>query len=145
MANSSGRLGLMKNMLWYKVPAGITFVLVLIATELYAFASWGFLLGIVFGWIPSLVAATIAAFIWPLLALVLVVFLVMAFPSESGEVFWSILGLLFLVGVLKGLYQAYMDVNQKWNHDKIFRVLVSVLLLTFLTFFVTVIYYTTKS
>jgi hypothetical protein len=57
----------------YRVGGLITAALVFIACWAYAVLSWGFLLGVGLGWIPSLFIAVIAGFIWPLLALALVV------------------------------------------------------------------------
>lgn len=39
----------------------------------YAFISWGLLLGLVFGWIPALIGGTIAGFLWPLVVLVVAI------------------------------------------------------------------------
>lgn len=58
---------------YYKIGFWITAVISFIACWIYAIASWGFLLGVGLGWIPSLFIAVIAGFIWPLIALVLVV------------------------------------------------------------------------
>ncbi len=57
----------------YPVGGFITGAITFIACWIYAIVSWGFLLGVGLGWIPSLFIAVIAGFIWPLLALVLVV------------------------------------------------------------------------
>ena len=56
----------------YPIGGFITGAISFIACWIYAIASWGFLLGVGLGWIPSLFIAVIAGFIWPLLALVLV-------------------------------------------------------------------------
>jgi hypothetical protein len=56
----------------YKIGFFITAIIVFIACWIYAIVSWGFLIGVGLGWIPSLFIAVIAGFIWPLLALVLV-------------------------------------------------------------------------
>ena len=58
---------------WYWIGFFITSVITFIICWIYAIASWGFLLGVGLGWIPSLFIAIIAGFIWPLIALVLVV------------------------------------------------------------------------
>jgi hypothetical protein len=58
---------------YYYIGFWITAVISFIACWIYAIASWGFLLGVGLGWIPSLFIAAIAGFIWPLLALVLIV------------------------------------------------------------------------
>ncbi len=56
----------------YPIGGFTTGAIAFIACWIYAIASWGFLLGVGLGWIPSLFIAVIAGFIWPLLALVLV-------------------------------------------------------------------------
>ena len=57
----------------YKIGFFITAVIAFIACWIYAIVSWGFLIGVGMGWIPSVFIALIAGFIWPLIALVLVV------------------------------------------------------------------------
>jgi len=57
----------------YRIGGYITGVITFIVCWIYAIASWGFLLGVGLGWIPSLFIAVIARFIWPLLALVLII------------------------------------------------------------------------
>ena len=57
----------------YPIGGSITGVITFIVCWIYAIASWGFLLGVGLGWIPSLFIAVIAGFIWPLLALVLII------------------------------------------------------------------------
>ena len=56
----------------YPIVGLITGVIVFFACWICAIASWGFLLGVGLGWIPSFFIAVIAGFIWPLLALILV-------------------------------------------------------------------------
>lgn len=56
---------------WYWVGAVITGLLVFAGVWIYAIAQWGFLLGIMFGWIPAIIAAFIAGLLWPLLALII--------------------------------------------------------------------------
>lgn len=58
---------------YYKIGFWITAVITFIVCWIYAIASWGFLLGVGLGWIPSLFIAVIAGFIWPLLVLVLLI------------------------------------------------------------------------
>lgn len=60
----------------YRIGAFITGALAFIASWAYAAISWGFLLGVGLGWVPSMFIGIIAGFIWPLLALILVVCLV---------------------------------------------------------------------
>ena len=55
---------------WYKVGGYITGFLSFLAIWIFAFASWGFLLGLMFGWIPALIGGFILGFLWPLVLLV---------------------------------------------------------------------------
>jgi len=54
----------------YEVVAKITGFIVFIGCYIYCIASYGFLLGVGLGWLPSLIVAVIAGALWPLLALV---------------------------------------------------------------------------
>ena len=49
----------------------ITAIIAFLASWVYAVMSWGFLLGVGLGWIPSFFIAIIAGAIWPLFALIL--------------------------------------------------------------------------
>lgn len=48
----------------------ITGVLVFFGVWIYALSQWGFLFGIMFGWIPAIIAGVIAGALWPLVAIV---------------------------------------------------------------------------
>ena len=63
----------------YWIWAFLTGVLVFVGVWIYAMSEWGFLLGIVFGWIPAIIAAFIAGLLWPLVALAIVGILLLAF------------------------------------------------------------------
>ena len=39
---------------------------------IYAFASWGLLIGLAIGWLPALIGGAIAGFLWPLGAIALI-------------------------------------------------------------------------
>ena len=52
--------------------AFLTGILVFIGVWIYAISQWGFLLGIMFGWIPAIIAAFVAGLLWPLLALIVI-------------------------------------------------------------------------
>ena len=56
----------------YELGSIITFFVVFVASWIYCIASYGYLLGVGLGWLPSLIVASIIAFLWPLLAIVLV-------------------------------------------------------------------------
>jgi hypothetical protein len=53
----------------YMVGVWIVGVLSFIAIWIYALASWGFLIGLMFGWIPALIGGVILGYIWPLVVL----------------------------------------------------------------------------
>jgi hypothetical protein len=53
----------------YRVGVWIVGVLSFIAIWIYALASWGFLIGLMFGWIPALIGGVILGYIWPLVVL----------------------------------------------------------------------------
>jgi hypothetical protein len=57
----------------YKIGCTISFVIVFLGCWIYCIASYGFLLGVGIGWFPSLIAAGILSFFWPLLVLGLIV------------------------------------------------------------------------
>jgi hypothetical protein len=58
-----------------------------IASWIYCISSYGYFLGISLGWIPSIIAASIAAIIWPIAVLAMIamaIFLFMYFRSAAG-------------------------------------------------------------
>ncbi len=57
----------------YLVGAWITGVIAFIVIWIYALASWGFLLGLMFGWIPALIGGLIIGLLWPLVVLLVIV------------------------------------------------------------------------
>ena len=46
-------------------------IIVFIGVWIYAISEWGFLLGLIFGWIPAIIAGVIGGFLWPLIALII--------------------------------------------------------------------------
>ncbi len=52
---------------WYRTGAVITFCIVFVISWIGCVASYGFLLGVGLGWLPSLIVAGLAAVLWPLL------------------------------------------------------------------------------
>ena len=54
-------------------------ILVFAAVWIYAISEWGLLLGIMFGWIPALIAGIVGGFIWPVLVIGLVLLLWLMF------------------------------------------------------------------
>lgn len=58
---------------WYLLGYRISFALIFVGCWIYCIASYGFLIGVGLGWLPSAFAAAILSFFWPLiLGLVLV-------------------------------------------------------------------------
>ena len=62
MSSDDGQLGCI-----YRVGFAITWVLVFIGSWVYCIATYGYLFGVGLGWLPSVIVATIAAALWPLL------------------------------------------------------------------------------
>lgn len=58
----------------YGVGYIITFFIIFIGAWIYCIATYGFLLGVGLGWLPAAITAGIAAFLWPLILLVIVGF-----------------------------------------------------------------------
>jgi len=63
----------------YGVGAIITGVIVFFGIWIYSFASWGFLIGLMIGWLPAIIGAFIAGVLWPLILLVGLPLLVLLF------------------------------------------------------------------
>ncbi|MBP9864213.1 hypothetical protein KBC54_02065 [Patescibacteria group bacterium] len=63
----------------YMIGVWITGVLSFVVIWIYALVSWGFLFGLMFGWIPALIGGAIPGFLWPLvlLAVLGIIFLIM--------------------------------------------------------------------
>jgi len=56
----------------------ITGVLVFVGVWIYAMAEWGFLIGIIFGWIPAFIAGLIGGLLWPVIIALLFIFIFFA-------------------------------------------------------------------
>ncbi len=56
----------------YMVGVWIVGVLSFAGIWLYALASWGFLLGLMFGWIPAAIGGVILGFLWPLVVIAVI-------------------------------------------------------------------------
>ena len=54
---------------WYMVGYWICWVITFLGCWIYCIATYGFLLGVGLGWLPSAIAATIISIFWPLIAL----------------------------------------------------------------------------
>ncbi len=68
---------------WYWVGYKICFVLVFIGCWIYCIVSYGFLLGLGLGWLPSGIAAALVSFVWPLLVSALVILIGVFFYIRS--------------------------------------------------------------
>ena len=64
---------------WYYFGAIISGILIFAGTWIYAMGEWGFLWGIIFGWIPALIAGVVGGFIWPILAIIILICAVSAY------------------------------------------------------------------
>ncbi len=59
----------------YGIGAIITGIIIFIGVWIYAIASWGFLLGVMIGWLPAMIAGLIGGILWPLIILIVVGFI----------------------------------------------------------------------
>ena len=57
----------------YRIGFVITWIVTFIGSWIYCIAAYGFLFGVGLGWLPSAIVATVAAFLWPLIALCVLV------------------------------------------------------------------------
>jgi|GEM_PF-1224333 len=63
----------MQNGLWYLVIGWIVGFICFTGIWIYAFNTWGFLIGLAIGWLPALIGGLIAGFLWPLILVAIVV------------------------------------------------------------------------
>lgn len=61
----------------YLIGVWITGIIVFFGIWIYAFVSWGFLIGLAIGWLPALIGGFIAGLLWPLIALGLVILIIL--------------------------------------------------------------------
>ena len=57
---------------WYSIGFVITGLITFLGSWIYCIATYGFLLGVGLGWLPSIIVAVIAGALWPLIALAIV-------------------------------------------------------------------------
>lgn len=50
-------------------------ILVFVGVWIYAMTEWGFLMGIIFGWIPALIAGFIGGLLWPVIIALIFIFI----------------------------------------------------------------------
>lgn len=58
--------------LGYWIGYWIFFVLIFLGCWLYSVAAYGFIIGVLIGWLPSVVVAGIVSLFWPLIVLAIV-------------------------------------------------------------------------
>lgn len=51
----------------YLIGYTVSWLIIFLGVFINAVEEWGFLLAIMFGWIPALIAATVISLFWPLL------------------------------------------------------------------------------
>lgn len=56
---------------WYSTIGYISAFLTFFGVWIYAIGEWGFLIGIMAGWIPAFITAVIAGYTWPIVIFVL--------------------------------------------------------------------------
>lgn len=61
----------------YPIGRIITGFIVFIASWLYCIATYGFLFGVGLGWLPSIIVAVIAGYLWPLIVIAIVALIVL--------------------------------------------------------------------
>ena len=59
----------------YQIIACITGVVSFFAIWIYAFTSWGFLIGLAVGWLPAIIGAFLIGALWPIALPALFIFL----------------------------------------------------------------------
>lgn len=101
----------------YPVIAALVALPVGIATWIYAVVTWGFLLGLGFGWIPGIIAGVIAGLLWPLIALVLL--------GAGGLLLWVVVEdkprLLRILGAFLGIGVLAFGCVSLWAHQSRIR------------------------
>ena len=130
----------------YITGAYITGVITFFGIWIYAFASWGFLVGLAIGWLPAMIGAYIFGFLWPLILLVVVLFLMAGLFSYFGAeiIGWGVLAFFAfsIVSWIHGIYKDFKNGNysiksmwrralEYWKRRKIFLI-TSFLIICFL-------------
>lgn len=54
----------------------ITAVIVFIISYIYCIATYGYLLGVGLGWLPSIIVAVIAGIVWPIILIIIIIIMV---------------------------------------------------------------------
>jgi hypothetical protein len=63
----------------YYGGAVITGIIAFIGIWIYAISQWGLLFGLLFGWLPAIIGGFIAGVLWPLIAIIIIILLFMAY------------------------------------------------------------------
>lgn len=66
----------------YELGYKITFGIIFVGTWIYCIASYGFLLGVGLGWLPSLITAAVVSIFWPLIVVGIVILLSLFFIAK---------------------------------------------------------------
>lgn len=64
---------------WYWVGYRISWVIIFIGSWIYCIATYGYLLGLGLGWLPSLIVASLASFLWPIAIIGITAFVYLIF------------------------------------------------------------------
>ena len=64
---------------WYEGGRGVFAIVVFIGCWIYCAARYGFLWGVGFGWLPSMIVAALVTYLWPLFLIVIIVLAVALF------------------------------------------------------------------
>jgi len=63
----------------WQVGAVITGIIAFFGIWIYSFVSWGFLIGLMIGWLPAIIGAFIIGALWPLILGLGLLVLILAF------------------------------------------------------------------
>lgn len=66
----------------YIAGAWLTGVVTFVGSWIYCIATYGFLFGVGLGWLPSIICAVVAGFLWPLIAIAIAGLALLAFGNK---------------------------------------------------------------
>jgi hypothetical protein len=84
----------------YTIGAIITGIIAFFIIWIYAFSSWGFLIGLAAGWIPAIIGGFIIGLLWPLILILLIGIIIFIFGKEQVMGIMEAIGGLIIVGVI---------------------------------------------
>lgn len=67
---------------FYMTGFWIVWIPVFFGVWIYTISSWGILTGVIIGWIVSVIVAAIVGFLWPLIVVVILIFLLVIFANR---------------------------------------------------------------